>query len=146
MWPDIINSEFWSYAFLHAVHLHNCTPWSNETKSSFTLFTDEDMTHDNLNDFKVFGSPVYVLDPSLQSGSLGPGKWKERSYQGVYIGHLLHHASNVILVYNPKTRLVSPQYHVIHDESFETVQINMSEADAQQKLDKMLDALFITSQ
>ena len=98
------------------------------------------------NDFRVFGSPVYILDPTLQSGTLSPGKWKERSYQGVYIGHLLHHANNVILVYNPKTRLVSPQYHVIHDESFETVQINTSEAEAQQKLDEMLNALFITSQ
>ena len=102
MWPDIINSKFWSYAFLHAVHLHNCTPWSNKTMLPFTLFTNEDMIT-NPNDFKVFRSPVYVLDPSLQSGSLGPGKWKERSYQGVYVGHSLHHASNVILVYNPKT-------------------------------------------
>ena len=101
MWPDVVNSVIWSYAFLHAVHLHNCTPWSNETMSPFTLFTNED-TMINPNDFKVFGSPVYVLDPSLQSGSLGPGKWKERSYQGVYVGHLPNHASNVILVYNPK--------------------------------------------
>ena len=26
MWPDVINSEFWSYTFLHTVRLHNCTP------------------------------------------------------------------------------------------------------------------------
>ena len=84
MWLEVITSEFWSYAFLHAVHLHNCTPWANKTKSPFTLFTDEVMTN-HPNDFKVFGSPVYVLDPSLQSGSLGPSKWKERAYQGVYI-------------------------------------------------------------
>ena len=117
---------------------------SNEMKSPFTLFTDKD-TNQSPHDFKAFGSPVYVLDPSLQTGTLGPGKWKERSYQGVYIGHLLHHVSNVILVYNPKTQLVSPQYHVVHDESFKTVQIYTSEADAQQKLDEMLDALFMTS-
>ena len=103
------------------------------------------MTH-TPNDFRVFGSLVYVLDLSSQSGSLGPGKWKERSYQGVYIGHSLHHACNVILVYNLKTQLVSPQYHIVHDESFKTVWINTSEADLQQKLDKMLDALFVTSQ
>ena len=102
MWPDVINSEFWSYAFLQAVHLHNCTPWLNETKSPFTLFTDEDMNH-TPTDFKVIGSPVCILDLSLQSSSLGPGKWKERSCQGVYVGHLLHHVSNVILVYNLKT-------------------------------------------
>ena len=102
IWPDIVTSEFWSYAFLHAVHLHNCTLRSNETKSPFTLFTDEDMNH-TTNDFRVFGSPVYVLDQTLQSGTLSPGKWKERSYQGIYVGHLPHHVSNVILMYNPKT-------------------------------------------
>ena len=144
MWPNMISLEFWSHPFMHAVHLHNCTPWSNEKNSLFTLFTDEDPTY-TLNDFKVFGSLVYVLDPYVQTSTLSPGKWKKCPYQGVYVGHLPQHASNVILVYNPKTWLVSPQYHVIHNELFETVQINMSEADAQQKLDKMLDALFVTS-
>ena len=130
MWPDVVTSEFWSYAFLHTFHLHNCTPWSNEMKSPFTLFTDEDMNH-TPNDFKVFRSPVYVHNLTLQSGTLSPGKWKERSYQGVYVGHLPHHVSNIILMHNPKTQLVSPQYHVIHDESFETVQIHTSEAEVQ---------------
>jgi hypothetical protein len=98
------------------------------------------------HDFKVFGSPVYVLDKALQNGSIGPGKWKERCYQGVYVGHSPHHASNVILVYNPKTRLVFPQYHVVHDESFDTVQIKMSAKDSKAKMDAMLDDLFKSSQ
>ena len=96
------SEEFWSYAFLHTVHLHNCTPQLNKMKSPFNLFTYEDMNH-TPNNFRVFGSPVYVLDPTLQSGTLGPGKWKERSYQGIYVGHSPHHVSNVILMYNPKT-------------------------------------------
>jgi hypothetical protein len=41
-----------------------------------TLFTNEDPPL-SPHDFKVFGSPVYVLDKALQTGSLGPGKWKE---------------------------------------------------------------------
>ena len=53
MWPDLVNSEFWSYAFLYAVCLHNCTPRANETMSPFTLFTNKDMMT-NPNDFKVF--------------------------------------------------------------------------------------------
>lgn len=52
----------------------------------------------------------------------------------------------MILVHNPKTRLVSPQYHVVHDESFDTVQIDMTEAEASAQLDTMLDALSQTSQ
>ena len=41
---------------------------------------------------------------------------------------------------------VSPQYHVVHDKSFDTVQLNMSAADAECKLEEMLDALFVTSE
>ena len=131
MWPDVISSEFWSFTFMHTVWIHNCTPWSKEKNSPFTLFTDEDPTH-TMNDFKVFGSAVYILNHSLQTRTLGSGKWKECCYQGAYIGHSLHHVINVILIYNPKTRLVSPQYHVIHNEFFKTVQINTSVADVQQ--------------
>ena len=43
-------------------------------------------------------------------------------------------------------KLVSPQYHVVHDESFDTVQLNMSTADAECKLEEMLDSLFVTSE
>ena len=141
-WPDVITAEFWSFAFMHAVRLHNCTPRPGTSESPFTLFSNEDSPL-SPTDFRVFGSPVYVLDSTLQSGTIGPGKWKDRCHLGAYIGHSPNHASNVILVYNPKTRLVSPQYHVVHDESFETVNIKTSEADAQVKLDSMLDALFM---
>jgi hypothetical protein len=65
------------------------------------------------------------------------------AYQGVYIRHSQHHASNVILVYNPKTRLVSLQYHVVHDEDFTTVRVTTAQAKAD--LDAMLDELFQTS-
>jgi hypothetical protein len=85
------------------------------------------------------------LDKALQDSNLGPGKWKDRCHQGVYIGHSPHHASNMIQVYNPKTRLVSPQYNVVHDESFDTVCINMTEAQAEAQLDAMLDTLFQSS-
>ena len=72
---------------------------------------------------------------------------ERESFQGAYIGHSKHHASIVILVHNPTTRLVSPQYHVVvHDKSFDTLQLNMSTADAEHKLEEMLDALFLTSE
>jgi hypothetical protein len=76
MWPDVITSEFWSFAFMHAVRLHNCTPRHGETQSPFTKFTNEDSPL-TPHDLKVFGSPVYVLDATLQTGSIGPGKWKK---------------------------------------------------------------------
>jgi len=39
----------------------------------------------------------------------------------VYVGHSLHHAGTVPLVYNPITPHTSPQYHVTFDDCFSTV-------------------------
>ena len=37
------------------------------------------------------------------------------------LGHFQSHARNVSLVLNPKTGLVSPQFHVVIDDDFSTV-------------------------
>ena len=41
-WPKIITSEFWSFAFTQAVNQHNSFPQHGQSKSPFTLFTNED--------------------------------------------------------------------------------------------------------
>ena len=65
---------------------------------------------------------VYVLDSRLQSaGGPGPPKWEPCSRIGVYLGHSPFHTGSVALVFNPKTRRVSPQYHVVFDNMFSTV-------------------------
>ena len=75
-----------------------------------------------LGKFHTFGCPVYVLDSRLQdSGGPGPPKWDPRSRLGICLGHLPLHAGSVALVLNPKTGLVSPQYHVVFDDDFSTV-------------------------
>ena len=40
---------------------------------------------------------------------------------GIYVGHSPAHSGSVELVLNPKTGLVSPQYHVVYDDQFSTV-------------------------
>jgi len=39
---------------------------------------------------------------------------------GVYIGHSKQHSSSVALIWNPATKLVSVQYHILFDKGFET--------------------------
>ena len=75
-----------------------------------------------LSNFHTFGCPVYILDARLQSAG-GPGspKWDPRARLGIYVGHSPCHAGSVALVMNPKTGLVSPQYHVVFDDDFSTV-------------------------
>ena len=40
---------------------------------------------------------------------------------GFFVGHSPDHASDVALVLNPRTGLVSPQYHVVFDDTFSTI-------------------------
>ena len=65
--------------------------------------------------------PVYCLDAKLQGGIGGIPKWEPRSRLGIFVGHSPDHASDVALVLNPRTGLVSPQYHVIFDDTFSTI-------------------------
>ena len=74
-----------------------------------------------LADFHTFGCPCYILDARLQSDPKGVPKWEPRARVGIYLGRSPAHASNVALVLNPKTGLVSPQFHVVFDDDFTTV-------------------------
>jgi len=71
--------------------------------------------------FNTFGCPCYVLDARLQSDPKGVPKWELCARVGIYLGRSPAHASTVALVLNPKTGLVSPQFHVVFDDDFTTV-------------------------
>ena len=68
----------------------------------------------------VFGCPVSVLEPKLQDGKKIP-KWEPRARPGLFVGFLTIHSSLVALVLNTRTGKISPQFHVIFDDKFETV-------------------------
>jgi len=120
LWPDIITANFWTFTVKHAIRLHNMQPIDDhDNKCPYELFTGDIPPHHLLN-FCVFGCPVYILKKNLADNN-GIPKWKACSYQGVYVGHSDVHASNAVLVWNPLTKLVSPQYHVIFNKEFTTV-------------------------
>jgi hypothetical protein len=68
----------------------------------------------------VFGCPIYVLDTALQDGHK-ISKWSPRACLGLFLGFSDLHSSQVPLVMNVQTGKISPQYHVIFDNKFETV-------------------------
>jgi hypothetical protein len=70
--------------------------------------------------FHVFGCPVYVLHAPLRTGQ-AQSKWMSRAWLGIYLGMSPRHARLVALVLNPRTGLVSPQWHVKLDDNFDTV-------------------------
>ena len=70
----------------------------------------------------------YAL-PRNQSGSIGNPIWDPRSRTGAHLRPSKHHAGNVVLVLNIQTGHVSPQFHLILDENFATVEdLNSSSA------------------
>ena len=75
-----------------------------------------------LSNFHTFGCPVYILDARLQRvGGEGHPKWDTRACIGIYLGHSPSHSGSVALFMNPKSGLVSPQFHLDFDESFDIV-------------------------
>ena len=77
-----------------------------------------------ISSFHHFGCPVYVLDNALAAGKSLP-KWEECARVGIYLGPSPLHARSVALIFSLTTGLVSPQFHVVFDEHFQTVGKNV---------------------
>jgi hypothetical protein len=118
-WPQVVTESMWPFALRYMVNFHNASILQSKQATPFSLFTGEDPPY-TLQDFRVFGSPCYVLAKRLQDGD-NYQKWKSRCWLGMYIGTSNCHASSIPLIYNPMTSHITPQYHVTHDESFTSV-------------------------
>ena len=120
-WPEAITPNLWPYAIKLANESLNETPnmIDKNKRSPVQSFSNSNVQH-NPKHAKTFGSPVYVLDNSLQKGS-HLHKWSHRSRVGIYLGRSPQHSRNVALVLDRITGLVSPQFHVSHDNNFDTV-------------------------
>ena len=70
-----------------------------------------------------------MLDPKLQDGKKLP-KWDPQTRQGQYLGKSSAHASSVGLIRNLRTGYISPQFHVVYDNLFQTVMGGYEDNDA----------------
>ena len=118
LWPEAISTILWPFALKYAEHMHNNFSLDAEGRSPLERFTGvSSLGSLDLKDFHTFGCPCYVLD----SREHVP-KWDPRSSVRIFVGFSREHARNVAMVLNPFTGLVSPQYHVVFDDHFQTVQ------------------------
>ena len=141
IWPERCNLNLWALAMDYAVWIYNRTP--KESLSGLSpkeFWSSARSDHNDLRRAHPFGCPVYVLDPHLQDGKSIP-KWSSRSRQGMFVGFSSEHSSLVPLVLNLDTGYISPQYHVIFDDSFHTVPSAHSSVD---KIDDAFASLFDT--
>jgi hypothetical protein len=118
-WPSTIHEDMWPFALCHAVNFHNSSFHKDSVLTPYEAFTGQESPW-SLHDFRIFGSPVYVLAKEFQDGK-SLSKWCSRAWQGVYVGNSSCHASAIPLTYNPQTMHISPQFHVVYDEYFLTV-------------------------
>ena len=126
-WKDgPVNSSYWPFAVRHACYIFNHCPYASGTCPA-DKFLGSTVPRHKLLELHCWGCPVYVLDPTLQQGRKLP-KWQPRSRRGVFVGYSRVHSSDVPLILNPKTGHISPQYHVVFDDSFSTV-ISQSSTD-----------------
>lgn len=120
LWPEVINKSLWPFAYKAASRSQNKFNLDKNGHSPEEKLSGLKLKHEIRNEHPLF-CPVFVLDKSLQGSMGGLPKWNPRANAGVYLGHSPDHASNVALVLNLATGLVSPQYHVVFDDHFSTV-------------------------
>jgi hypothetical protein len=140
-WDRTITAELWPFTIQHAKTIYNRTKRRSRDYelSPWEQFTGERSKLDQTDMHPLF-CPVYVLDQRMQEGT-SPPKWTKRTTQKVYVGHLHHYSKSVPMIWDPKTNLVSPQFHVMFDANFDTVQahnLNIKQSDT-------LDRLFKTN-
>jgi hypothetical protein len=86
-----ITAELWPFSIQHAAIIFNTTKRRsrNYELSPWEQFTGERSKLDQTDMHPLF-CPVYVLDRRMQEGT-SPPKWKKRTTQKVYVGHLHHY-------------------------------------------------------
>lgn len=120
-WPEQFDPCLWPFAMDQVVAIWNNLPRGESGLSPLELYTG--VTAHNRNSLlhmRVWGCPVYVLDPSLADGKRIP-KWTKRSRQGMYLGVSPVHSTTVGRVLHLVTGHISPQFHLVYDELFTTV-------------------------
>ena len=116
----------WPYAMRTANEAVNNSPnMQDKFKRTPTDIMFNTQVQMNIKHWHPFACPAYVLENKLQDEKQLYNKWKSRSKVGIYIGHSPLHARNIALILNLETGMVSPQFHVSYDKTFETIKQNV---------------------
>ena len=113
-WSEVITANLWPYAIRNANDDICTIPDKMDGTSKLERFTKSRVSFRLRNKHTLF-CPVFALNNSLQQGRKIE-KWSPRARLGINLGASPRHARNVSLVLNLKTGLVSPQFHILHDD------------------------------
>jgi hypothetical protein len=124
--PQEARLNVWPYTLDYSVWI-----WYNLPDVSIRLASLEKLTNasfpvnSHVHRTRVFGRPVFVLHPTLQDAKKLP-KWQNQSWKGMLLGFSPQHSTNVYLGLNLETGSIAPPFHVIFDEHFSTIMIDMN--------------------
>jgi hypothetical protein len=119
IWPASVTTNLWPYTSRNTQHIMKSFPDSKDGTCPSDIFLGVEVAP-NLKASHTFGFPVYALNSNLASGKIIQ-KWDSRARVGFYMGPSPRQARKVSLVLSLDTGLVSPQFHLQHDDFFETV-------------------------
>jgi hypothetical protein len=120
-WPEYISIILWPFAVKCTEDRLNNLTVDQAGNTPEMNFSGSQAANVHIRNYHPFGCPCYVLDSRVQTNSKGLPKWEPRARLAIYVGHSPAHAGSVALVLNPKTGLVSPQFHVVFDDNFSTI-------------------------
>ena len=85
LWTKQFDMRIWPFFLDHAAHLYNHLHNPYSTMAPLELYTGSKLDKYTLRNEKVWGCPVYGLDPKLQDRKK-LSKWDQQSCQGQYLG------------------------------------------------------------
>jgi hypothetical protein len=120
-WPDANNINLWPYALRTAGNIFNDAPQLKGDNKDCTPYKISTWTRveTEVRHHHTFGCPVFVTETAIQQGK-SLGAWLSRAKVGLNLGISLTHARSVALLLSLRYGLSSPQFHVKHDDMFET--------------------------
>ena len=117
-WPQAISINLWPYDLRHKNNVKNSISDSSDGSSPTTRFSQVHLSP-TVRLYHTFECPIFSLNTNLQNNNSIP-KCSPRSTLGAYIGKSPRHAQSVSLVLSTITGITSPQFHITHDDFFET--------------------------
>ena len=120
-WPEAITTMLWPFVLLAYIERRNNLQLDSNNQTPLQKICKLGKKLD-ITKFYTWGCPVFVLESQIQTDPKGLPKWNPRARVGIYLGHSPVHAGNVALVLNPATGHVSPQFHLVFDDDFTTVE------------------------
>ena len=118
-WPGTVTINLWPYALRYAADIHNLLPTMSSRSCPQQRYLGVEVDA-NLTNFHAFGCPVYALESVLARGKT-IGAWAPQARLKINLGFSPRHTRTLYNILNIHTATVSPQFHVNHDDFFESV-------------------------